>query len=256
MTVVSLVAGASLVCGCGAASTPAAHGPRPPGSSVGTRLDGAVQSTIKSLRLRDSTGRAHTLASLRGKVLVVSDTMTLCQETCPIDTASLLQTARAVDRAGLGSKVEFLTVTVDPQRDTSAQLAAYRKLYAPAPANWLTLTGSSADIDTLWRTLGVYRKKVPEDDPAHPPRNWRTGAPLTYDVQHSDEVFFFDARQHERFILDGVPDAGGKSSVSAKLYAFMSADGHQNLSHPGATDWTVPQALQVVGWLEGRRIPA
>ena len=108
----------------------------------------------------------------------------------------------------------------------------------------------------MWRTLGVYRKKVAEEDPAHPPRSWRTGKPLTYDVEHSDEVFFFDARQHERFILDGVPDTGGKSSVPATLYRFMSGEGHRNLSRPDATDWTVPQALRVVGWLEGHRIPA
>jgi hypothetical protein len=55
---------------------------------------------------------------------------------------------------GLGNRVVFLSITVDPGRDTRAQLAAYRNLYAPAPADWLTPTAVMA-----W----VYRGKGRQD---------------------------------------------------------------------------------------------
>lgn len=234
----------ALLGGCGSSHVAA------PSQNVGTRMDGAMPATIEHLRLVDSQGHAHSLAAFRGKVVVLQDTMTLCQETCPIDTATLIQTARAVDAAGEASKVVFLTVTVDPQRDTVAQLAAYHRLYG-GPSNWYTLTGSPKQINALWSFLGVYRKKVPQDTP--PPRNWRTGKVLTYDIQHSDEAFFFDATGKERFILEGMPDSDGRKGIPAKIYSFLSKEGRDNLK-PGKGDWSEQQALDVVGWLLDHKI--
>ena len=237
----------ALLSGCGQHSVPA------PSAAVGTRLDQALPADIAHLHLIDSTGHSRTLAGLRGKVIVLQDSMTLCQETCPMDTAALVRTARAVDAAGLGHDVEFVTATVDPGRDTPEQLAAYRKLYTDAngdPANWLLLTGGPRAIDALWHDLGVYRKRVVSDDePA--PRNWRTGAPLTYDVEHSDEAFFFDQHLHERFILEGMPTAA-RSGIPKRIYRFLSKEGRDNLR--GSGDWTTDQALAVVGWLTDHRL--
>lgn len=242
--------------GCGSATSGSGGAPTQPGGDVGTRTDIPLPEALARLPLRDQTGRIRTLGTFAGKVLVLSDSMTLCQETCPLDTASLVQAARSVNRAGLGDRVQFVSITVDPVRDTTPQLSAYRKLFAPAPPNWTLLTGTPQQIASLWRTIGVYVHRVAEQDPAHPPRHWRTGARLTYDVEHSDEVFFFDEHQHDRFVLEGPPHLSGKGDVPAALYRFMSRKGHQNVLKPDATAWTVPQALQVIAWLTGRRIPS
>lgn len=226
--------------------------PRAPSADVGTRLDSALPADVLDAPLVDASGRPRPLSAFRGKVLVISDTMTLCQETCPIDTASVVQTARAVENAGLGDYVQFVSITIDPRRDTPAQLTAYRKLFAPDPADWTTLTGPAAAVNKLWNTLGVYRKKVPQDTP--PPKNWRTGQPLTYDLDHSDEVFFVDDSFHDRFVLEGPPHLSDTAAVPAQLQKFMDSDGHQQLNHPAKTDWTVPQAEQVLSWLLGKRV--
>lgn len=229
-----------VLAGCGSVPAPA--------QGLGTAVDQVLPASITGARLTDSTGRTHTLASLKGKVIVLQDSMTLCQETCPMDTEALVDTARKADAAGLTSKVVFLTVTVDPQRDTVPQLAAYRKLYA-GPSNWLTLTGSPSAINALWDKLGVFRKKVPSDTPA--PHNWRTGAVLTYDIQHSDDLFFFDAKGHERFVVEGMPVAT-KAGIPKKIYTFLSSEGRKNLH--GSGDWTTQQALSVVAWLTDHKI--
>jgi protein SCO1/2 len=202
--------------------------------------------------LRDSTGRVRHLSDFAGKVLVVSDSMTLCQESCPLDTASVVQAARRTDRGGAGKDVEFLTVTVDPGRDTPHRLAAYRRLFRPSPPNWLTLTGTPAHVRALWKAFGVYIKRVPEGSPAA--QDWLTGKRLTYDIEHSDEVFFLDKHQHERFILDGVPHVAGRSSIPSTLYQFMSTQGHRNVTHPQGGSWTPSQALQVISWLDRRQV--
>ena len=70
------------------------------------------------------------------------------------------------EESGLGAKIVFLSITVDPGRDTARRLAAYRRLYAPAPADWLTLTGTPTNVAALWNYFGVYTQKVPDTPPA------------------------------------------------------------------------------------------
>jgi protein SCO1/2 len=218
-----------------------------PPASVGTQLSGALPARILNLPLVDENGRPTSLAAYNGKVLMISDTMTLCQETCPMDTADLVQTAREADAAGQGDRVEFLTITIDPTRDTPAQLAAYRQLYQPVPANWSALTGSAANIAALWKYFGVDIEKVAEGSP--PSVNWRTGQPLTYDLDHSDEIFFVDGQGDERFIIDGMGYIAPGTPVPAKMKSYLDAQGQQNLAAPQSEDWTVPQGLQTLSWL-------
>lgn len=241
-----LAAAATVAClvlaGCSGSAS------EPPGDNVGTRLHQQVPASLLHLPLRDETGRTRQLADFGGKVLVISDAMTLCQETCPIDTAELVQTARRIDAAGQGAKVEFLSITVDPERDTPHRLAAYRGLFARPPDNWTLLTGKPADVHALWKWFGVYWHKVPDGKPA--PRDWLTGRPLSYDVTHSDEVFFLQGGL-ERFLLEGRPHVAKGSEIPPRLYRFMSAAGHHNVHHAEPGAWTVGQAVQVIRWLEG-----
>lgn len=245
----ALLAATCLLVACGGAGA-ATSAPAP---EVGTKLSTRVPSDILHLPLRDSTGKATSLAAFDGMVLVISDAMTLCQETCPLDTANIVETARAVQRAGLTHKVEFLSITVDPARDTTAQLAAYRHLFAPTPTNWKALTGSQADLARLWKYLGVYHEKVPSEKPF--PTNWRTGEPLTYDIEHSDLVYFVDASSRERFLLDSPGHVPAHVHLPATMNSFLDAAGRRRLVHPDSSYWTVPQALHTLSWLTGHRIP-
>jgi hypothetical protein len=86
------------------------------------------------------------------------------------------------------------------------------------------------------------------------PRDWLTGKPLTYDLTHSDEVFFIDQHGHERFVLEGVPHVAAGAPLPATLKKFLDDTGHKNLTHPDAEAWTLPQELQVLSWLVGQRI--
>lgn len=245
------VAGLTAIGVTACASSPSGTAAAPaPGNDVGTQFDVGLPANLTALPFRTSDGRTVTLDSLHGKVVVLSDVMTLCQETCPLDTAALVETARETDAAhGKGGGTVFLSLTVDPQRDTPAQLAAYRKLFNPPPTNWLALTGTPADVNAVWNHLGVWRQRVAERA-GPPPTNWRTGAVLSYDIEHSDEVFFLDREGHERFILEGPPHVS-TGQVPSALYGFMNAQGRSGLASPPATNWTVPQARQVVSWLDG-----
>ncbi len=197
--------------------------------------------------LTDENGRPISLAAFKGRVIVLADAMTLCQEVCPLLGANLVAMARATKRAGQQQDVEFVQLTVDPARDVPQRLAAYRRFFAPAPTNWATLTGSASSIATIWKFFGVEYARVPEGTP--PAIDWWTGRKLTYDVQHSDDVLFLDPQQHERFVIDASPNTRGQSPPQP-LNSFLSAEGRNNLTQPDPVDsWTTSDGLQVARWL-------
>jgi protein SCO1 len=235
----------AILAGCGSGSAPG-----PPPAYLGTVVDRPVPAGIADLPLTTDAGRPTSLGAWRGQVVVLADFLTLCQETCPLTTGNLLMMDRAVTAAGLGRRVRFAELTVDPDRDTPSRLRAYRKLTG-APANWLLLTGRPAVIERIWRYLGVWYQRAGEDSP--PGTDWLTGRPLTYDVAHEDALLYLDASGRVRFVVIGAPNASG-APVAPALRRFLSAEGHANLSHPDASTWTAAEALAPIAWLTGRPI--
>ena len=170
--------------------------------------------------------------------------LTLCQDECPLVTGAFIALQRDVSAAGLGNKVVFMEITVDPGRDTPARLAAYSKEFG---ADWVLLTGTPANLDALWKFLGVSVQIVPEEQPAK--IDWCTGKPLTYDVDHTDGYFLIDASGHERFSDSNPPDLHGH--LDQKLTGLLNAGGLKNLDDQGAPNWTLA-AGAVIAQLAGR----
>ena len=224
--------------------------PAPPSAYVGTVLDRPVPDGVADLPLTTDAGKPTSLASLHGQVVVLADFLTLCQETCPLTTGNLLVMDRAVSAAGLAGRVHFVELTVDPNRDTTWRLRAYRRLFG-APANLLLLTGSPAVIGQIWRYFGVWYQQVAEDNP--PGTDWLTGKPLTYDITHQDALIYLDAKGRVRFLVVGSPDAAG-APIPPALRRFLSAQGRTDLNHPNASTWTAAEALSPIAWLTGQPI--
>jgi protein SCO1 len=222
----------------------------PPGDTVGTQLNTPVPASIASLPLVDEYGHATSLAAFHGKTVVLTDFMTLCQEVCPITTAELNQADASVIKAGLSSKVQFVEITVDPERDTPDQLHAYRA-FADLHPNFSLLTGTAANLATLWKSLGVAYEKQPEDNP--PGINWRTGKPMTYDIGHSDVLLYLDANGNKRYVIDGMSN-GTTAPLTDGERAFLDDEGRSNLTDTADATWTEPQALQTVSWLVGKHL--
>jgi protein SCO1 len=238
------LAGALATAGCG--SSPGTPGP--PSAYLGTVVDRPVPDSVAELPLTADAGQTTSLAALRGQVVVLADFLTLCQETCPLTTGNLLMMDRAVTAAGLGSRVRFVELTVDPARDTPSRLRAYRQLTG-APANVALLTATPAVLARLWAYFGVHYQQVAEDQP--PGTDWLTGRPLSYDVDHQDALIYLDAQGRERFVVQGNPDGRG-APLAPALRRFLSPQGQANLSHPDASTWTAAQALTPVAWLAGQ----
>jgi len=117
-------------------------------------------------------------------------------------------------------------------------------------ASWTLLTGSSDQVHRFWSFFGVGFFTQPEPSP--PTVDWLTGKPATYDVAHSDGLFFLDPQGRERIVIVGAPTVG--PNLLPRLKRLLDAEGLRELAHPHAP-WTVPQALDDLGNLLGTRIP-
>jgi protein SCO1/2 len=211
---------------------------------TGTELD----QPVPDLALIDQHGRQISLASLRGKVVVIYPFLTACHEVCPMTTGAFIQMSDAIRRAGVADRVALLEVSVDPGRDTPQRLAAYADLVS---ADWTMLTGSADQLRRFWAFFGVYFSQTDIEQPA--PIDWHTHEPETYDVTHTQALIFVDPQGHERIVLVGTADTG--NALRSPLAAMLNDVGRSQLAHPQAP-WTVQQALDNVGALLGRRIPA
>lgn len=116
--------------------------------------------------LTTQSGGRLALADLRGKVFAFTFIYTTCRDTCPILTAKMAMLQRRLG-ADFGSRVRFVSVTVEPEIDTPAVLTAYAKRYDADLAGWSFLTGSSAEIGDVVRRYGAYSRKVKPGDVDH-----------------------------------------------------------------------------------------
>ena len=106
------------------------------------------------------------MKDLRGKVLAITFIFASCADTCPLLTAKM---AGIQNRLGsdLGPKVFFVSITVDPERDTPAVLKRYAEAYKANLVGWAFLTGTKAEIQEVAKRYGMYYKKTPRGDIDH-----------------------------------------------------------------------------------------
>jgi cytochrome oxidase Cu insertion factor (SCO1/SenC/PrrC family)/thiol-disulfide isomerase/thioredoxin len=207
--------------GVGPAAAPARQEAAWADPGIGVRVD----RRPPAVRLLDARGRPTTLRSFRGRWVVVAPSMTLCHEVCPLTTAALLRLRRLMSAAGAGRRFVAIEVSVDPWRDTPRRLRAYRRM---SGADFPLLTGSVGSVRRLTDFLGIDFERVPADEP--PERDWMTGKPERFDVEHTDGAFVFDPSGTERLAIPGMPAVGGR--VAAPLAGLLDDAGKKNLHHP------------------------
>jgi protein SCO1/2 len=106
------------------------------------------------------------LEDLRGKVVAVAFIYASCPDVCPMLTDKL---ARVQDALGpdFGSKVAFVSVTTDPERDTPEVLKGYAAAFEANLAGWSFLTGEPAKVLEVARRYGVAVAKAADGQVDH-----------------------------------------------------------------------------------------
>jgi len=104
---------------------------------------------------------------LKGKIVVIDLIYTRCVDSCPLETARLVQVQKMLgDR--VGKDIFFYSISIDPKHDTPEVLKAYAEKYHVGPG-WLFLTGKPSDIDLISKKLGLYSDPDPSNRDGHTP---------------------------------------------------------------------------------------
>ena len=102
--------------------------------------------------LTDQDGNDVSLSDFDGKVIVVAFTYTSCTDVCPIIEANMKYMAGELGDS-YGEDVVYLSVTIDPLRDTPEVLAQY---VADNGYNWPHLTSTDFELlKSMWNSWGV-----------------------------------------------------------------------------------------------------
>jgi len=166
-----------------------------------------------------NTGRRVTAADFTGKVTLLYFGYTNCPDVCP---ATLYNVDKILRRLGpLGSKIQLLFVTVDPNRDSGPVLAQYVSLFGP---NIIGLRGTPNQLFTLARRYRVVFSVKPSSNPA------------LYQVYHSAATYVFDAKGQAQFLIAGLDtDAPDFDGIAADLKDVVQSSPNES----------------VLSWLEG-----
>jgi protein SCO1/2 len=116
--------------------------------------------------LTNQNGNRLSLEELQGKVVVVTFIFASCTDACPLLTAKMAMLQSRLGR-DLGAEVFFVSVTVDPERDTPEVLKRYASAHGAELAGWAFLTGTPAEIRDVTRRYGVAYKKMPSGNVDH-----------------------------------------------------------------------------------------
>jgi len=104
--------------------------------------------------VRGSDGTALTLSRYRGKVVLLGFGYTSCPNVCPVTLAVLAQAHRKL--GPLGSQVQVIYLTVDPERDNAERLKQYLAAFDPT---FVGGTGTAAQMAAVRSSYGVTAEK-------------------------------------------------------------------------------------------------
>jgi cytochrome oxidase Cu insertion factor (SCO1/SenC/PrrC family) len=142
--------------------------------------------------LADQQGRPFGSADLAGRAAVVSFVYTNCPDICPLLTATMAQVQEKLQAEGLlGERVQLVSLTVDPDRDTPAVLAEYAGRHRADPDDWRFLTG---DREAVYGVLEGFKLNTRAAARAY------AGAA---EVPHSNRFVVVDPAGHVRAQLRG-----------------------------------------------------
>jgi protein SCO1/2 len=117
----------------------------------GKTLTDTVWHSVVDFKLQNQMGKMVSLSDLPGKVIVADFFFTRCPGICPKLTTNIRKLQDALSSKDQFKQlnpafIQFLSFSVDPERDSVPALQAYGAKYAINPDVWWLLTGPKKEI--------------------------------------------------------------------------------------------------------------
>jgi protein SCO1/2 len=128
--------------------------------------------------LRDQNGRLFSLASLRGRTIVMTFFDSHCTQECPLEGRALAAAERSLPAA---QRPVLVAVSVNPQDTPASARAAAKAWGLSAVAPWHWLMGTPASLGRAWNAYHIY-----------------VGKAVNGDIPHTEALYLIDTRGDER----------------------------------------------------------
>jgi len=131
-----------------------------PGPQAPVSPDEAARGYFTDLVLVTQEGKEVRFYTdvLKDKVVLISFIFTHCQDACPLLTKKLSEVQKLLGDQ-LGTEIYFVSMSVDPERDTPEDLNQYAKRFQAQPG-WVFLTGKKENMDKILSKLGQLTPEV------------------------------------------------------------------------------------------------
>lgn len=111
--------------------------------------------------LTDSKGSQYNLAERKGQVVLIFFGYANCPDVCPATLAEMRNVHTELGEKA--SEVDFVFVTVDPQRDSKEDIERYVSSFSDS---FIGLSGEEEELQTVWDGYWVFREKQESDSAA------------------------------------------------------------------------------------------
>ncbi|WP_133512777.1 SCO family protein [Candidatus Thiosymbion oneisti] len=160
---------------------------------------------LSPFTLTDQDARPFGLEDLRGHWTFVSIGFTACGGVCPTNMATYRAIDREIGTAGAAEPaVDFLFISVDPERDSPEQLRQYVRRFDPG---FRGATGSHDQLQPLVRELGLMYGRSEE-----------AGDAMGYMVDHSASILLLDPQARLVAVFSWPHDSAAMAADFAVLH--------------------------------------
>ncbi len=160
---------------------------------------GAVVSSRQQapdFTLTDHNGQTQQLSSFRGRPVALTFVYTNCIDICPLIAWNMHLAYEQL--GGDANKIALLAVTVDPERDTPAQMRAFSET-RQLTNQWHFLTGVRPALERVWRAYGIQTQGVDSDGNVIPESDIANAKPAQ--IEHAAPMFLIDKQGNVRMLL-------------------------------------------------------
>jgi cytochrome oxidase Cu insertion factor (SCO1/SenC/PrrC family) len=157
-----------------------------------------VDFPAPGFQLTDQNGQAVTLASLRGKVVLMTFLDPVCTTDCPIIAQEFREAGVLLGPAD--KDVELVAIVANPTYRAATFTQAFdRQEGLSSVPNWLYLTGSLSQLAKVWDDYGVTVENLPAGSMS----------------AHNDEAVVIDRSGNIREAMGADPGPGTASTQSS-----------------------------------------
>lgn len=149
---------------------------------------------VPDFSLEDQDGKVFSLRKLSGKIWIVDFFYSSCKGPCPMLSSRLSDLHKKFEN---DSRVGFLSISTDPEKDTSEVLKLYAKKF-DADSRWVFLTGRKEEVYRLANQ--GFKLSLQEVEGAAEP------------ISHSTRLALVDSIGWVRGFYEGVGDGGDNAA--------------------------------------------